>query len=304
MKTLADLSLDIIDRILFALDPLDVARISQTSRFFYGIIYGPLSQQFWRRLYLAQPLDDPRCTVTYLGGRREDIDWKKELQGIVRARTVMQHPDVCRREERSQVLRACIDLVTNVSPIASPDGVGRMSRNVRWLESHLGDGAFLERETWVALSEEEEQLLSRLHSLYGLTRRDLDLKRRRASQAFVYSQRQYTAQRAYGPFMPDGSKRVDWAFVWTLVHAFGMLLVESDCEDDEYLYHCPLSLVFCQSIIPRGLNLNKEDDWAGVEGLWSIRYGFIDHRELIRKSCTLHHAGRSRMASFCPASVQ
>ncbi|KAH0826190.1 hypothetical protein J3R83DRAFT_5622 [Lanmaoa asiatica] len=41
MTTLADLSLELIDRILFALDPLDVACISQTSRFFHEIIYGP-----------------------------------------------------------------------------------------------------------------------------------------------------------------------------------------------------------------------------------------------------------------------
>lgn len=283
MTSLADLTLEIIDRILFALDPLDIACISQTSRFFREVIYGPLNRQFWRGLYLAQPLDDPRRTATHLGSRRDDIDWKGELQRITRARTVLQHPTMCRQEEQCQVLRTCVDLITNLPPISSHDGAGEMSRNVRWIQHLLGDGALLERESWRTLSEEEEQLLSRLHALFGLTRRDIDTERHRASQAFVYSLRHHTAQRAYGPFMPDGSMRVDWVFVWILVHDLGMLLVDMDGEDGESSYVCPLSVLLCQSIIPRGLDLDKEADWACVEGLWSVQYGFIDHREFIRR---------------------
>lgn len=291
MTTLADLSLEIIDCLLFALDPLDIARVSQTSRFFYEIIYGPLNRQFWRGLYLAQPLDDPRKAVTRLGHCRDDIDWKEELQRIVRARTVMNHPAVCRREERCQVLRTCIDLITNISPISSPDGIGKMSRNLRWMQHLIGDGAFLERESWEALSGEEDQLLARLHALYGLTRRDFRSERRRASQAFVYSLRHHTAQRAYGPFMPDGSKRIDWVFISMFALDLGRLLVDTDDKDGE-CYFYPLGLMFSQSIIPRGLNLDKEDDWAGMEGLWSVRYGFIDHREFIRKCCSFFFRSR------------
>ncbi|KAG9307921.1 hypothetical protein JVU11DRAFT_12903, partial [Chiua virens] len=323
--TLVDLSLELIDRILFVLDPLDVASVSQTSRFFHEIIYGPLHQQFWRGLYIAQPLDDPRRAVGRLGTRREDVDWKGELQRIVRARTVLQrwqglyqhaaqHQDpaalLCEREERCQVLQTCIDLITNVLPIPSPDGIGPASRNVGWLRQFIGEdeGGFLERETWIQkgpeepLSEKEkkeEQLLARLHSLYGLTRRDLDSQQRRASQAFVYSLRNHTAARYYGPFFPDADaaeggneggsrqgRRVDWAFMRRVLHDFQMLLLDTmaDEEDEGHLrpnYRSPLSSWFCQSIIPRGLDLDNEQDWAGVEGLWSVRYAFMDHREFI-----------------------
>ena len=289
MTTLADLTLEIIDRILFALDPLDIARVSQTSRSFYEIIYGPLSRQFWRGLYLAQPLDDPRRTVTRFGRPRDDIDWKGELQRIVRARTVIKHPTMCRPEERCQVLRTCIDLITNIPPITSPNGVGEVSRNVRWMQHLIGDGAFLEEESWEGLSEEEEQLLARLHALYGLTRRDIDPERRLASQAFVYSLRHHTAQRDYGPFMPDGSRRIDWSFLLKYLLDLGMLLVDMDDEHGER-YVCPFGLLFSQSIIPRGLVLDKEDDWVGMEGLWSVRYGFMDHREFIRKF-SFHSSG-------------
>ena len=294
MRTLADLSVEIIDNILFALDPLDVARVSQTSHVFFEIIYGPHSQQLWRGLYLAQPLDDPRRTVTHLGHTRDEIDWKGELQRIIRARTVMQCPTVCRREERCQVLRACIDLVANLPPISSLDDTREMARNLWWVTRQLGDGEFLDRDSWEALSEEEEQLLARLHVSYGLTRRDFDPERRRASQAFIYSQRHRTAERAFGPFMPDGRKRVDWSFVWMFVHGFGMLLREAS-EGGDSPYMSPLSLLFSQNYIPQGLNLNKEDDWAGVEGLWTARYAFIDHREFIGK-----HSVLSNLASCSP----
>lgn len=306
MTTLADLSLELIDRILFALDPLDIARISQASRFFHEIIYGPLNRQFWRGLYLAQPLDDPRRTVTRLGSPRDDVDWKEELQRIMRARTVMKRPTVCRREERCQVLRTCIDLITNLPPIPSPDGVGELSYNVLWMQHLLRDAASLDRESWQALSGEEEQLLSRLHALYGLTRRDLDPERRRASQTFVYSLRNHTVQRGYGPFMPDGSMHVDWVFIQTLVHDVGMLLVDTDGEDEESSYFCPLSLLFGQSIIPRGLDIDKEVDWACVEGLWSLKYGFIDHREFIRKFLfsSIRSCGLLTSGILLPISLQ
>lgn len=320
MTVLADLSFEIVECILFALDPLDIAYVSQTSRFFHEMIYGPLAQQFWRGLYLVQPLDDPRRTVTRLGCRRDNVDWKGELQRITRARTVINHPTVCRREEPRQVLRTCIDLLTHVPPLSTPDEawVGEPpSCNVRWMQHLLGDGAFLEYASRRALSEEEAQLLARLHALYGLTRRDFDPVRRRVSQAFVYSHRHHTAQRTYGPFMSDGSIRVDWVFMWALVHDLGMLLMDTDGEDGEEgedLYFCPLSLLFCQSIIPRGLDLDREDDWACVEGLWSVRYGFMDHREFIRKSrrssCVIIWQSRATLADesaslfmsflFCP----
>jgi len=31
------------------------------------------------------------------------------------------------------------------------------------------------------------------------------------------------------------------------------------------------------------MDLAKEYDWAGIEGLWHCSFSFIDHRDLIRK---------------------
>ncbi|KAF9222953.1 hypothetical protein BS17DRAFT_755351 [Gyrodon lividus] len=280
MAAIVQLPLELIERILFTLDPLDVPSVAKSSRFFRSVIYGPNEQPFWRGLYLAQPFDDPRKAVTRLGSPRKDINWRVELQRIIRAKVVAKNLRVCRRDERCRVLQTLLDLVTNVPPLPFRES-DQMSRNVYWVQSLLRDGTFLEHDQWV-LTDEEEQLRARLHTWYGLTRRDGEAEIRQASRAFVYSRRNHTASRAYGPFMPDGSMRVNWIHVRALAHVFGLILIEMEGEEEEIAFEiCPLGLSFCQSIIPLGLNLDEEDDWAGVEGLWRIGYAFVDHREFI-----------------------
>ncbi|KAF9240212.1 hypothetical protein BU15DRAFT_74129 [Melanogaster broomeanus] len=258
MAAIADFPLELIEHILFALDPLDVASFAQTSCFFRDIVYGANEQRFWRGLYLAQPLDDPRRAVTHLGRPRTGINWRAELQRIVRARAVAKNLSVCRRDERCEVLQTLLDLVANVPPLASPEAQ-ELSRNICWVQNLLRDGAVLEHALWTP-ADNEAQLRARLHTC----------------------RRNHTASRAYGPFLPDGSMRVDWAYMRAIAHVVGLRLVEMEDEEEEIAYEmCPLNLAFCQSIIPPGLNLDAEDDWAGVEGLWCIGYAMLDHREFI-----------------------
>ncbi|KIK78769.1 hypothetical protein PAXRUDRAFT_16695 [Paxillus rubicundulus Ve08.2h10] len=287
MPAIVDLPLELIEYIILILDPSDVSYIAQASRLFREIVYGPNEQQFWRSMYLAQPLDDPRKAVTRLGSPRKDINWRVELQRIIQAHAVVTNVSRTgagfRRvesEERCRVMQTLLDLVSNVPPLPFRESE-QMSRNIYWVQNLLRDGSFLECEEWV-LTEEEEQLRARLHTWYGLTQRDGEAESRQASQAYVYSRRHYTASRSYGPFMPDGSMRVNWVHVRALAHVFGLILVELEGEEEEFAFDiCPMGLLFCQSIIPPGLNLDEEDDWADVEGLWRIGYAFVDHREFI-----------------------
>ncbi|KIJ64607.1 hypothetical protein HYDPIDRAFT_28541 [Hydnomerulius pinastri MD-312] len=282
MVAITDLPLELIEHVLLTLDPLDISYVAKTCRFFQGIVYGANDQQFWRALYLVQPFDDPRKAVTYLGIPRADIDWRAELQRIIRARTVVKNLAVCRNEERCRVLQTLFDMVANVPPLPFPES-GQLSRNICWVQNLLRDGTFLYHGEW-DLTEEEEQLRARLHAWYGLTQMDGEAEKRIASQAFVYSHRNSGPSTAYGPFltMPDGSLRVNWLHMRALAHVFALMLVEVEGEEEGIAYDiCPLSLSFCQSIIPSGLNLDEEDDWAGVEGLWHIGYSFLDHREFL-----------------------
>ncbi|KAG1818719.1 uncharacterized protein BJ212DRAFT_1446459 [Suillus subaureus] len=262
---ITDLPLEVLEHILVISDPIDVASTTQVCRLLRGLVYSAGDEHFWRALYLAQPFDDPREAVTYLGKRRTDIKWREELQRIIRARTVVNDVTVCRPDERCQVLRTLLDMVTNVPPLPSSESEPT-SRNVLWMQALLQDGAFLDLESH---SHEEEQLRARLHTWFGLTDIDALPTKRVVSRAYVYSQRNYQSSNSFGPFMQDGSGVVNWVHMQKLAHVFASAL------------GCSLSLTFCQAVIPPSLNMNRETDWAGVEGLWHISYCFMDHRELL-----------------------
>lgn len=274
---ITDLPHEVVEHILVISDPIDVARAAQVCKFIRGIVYPVGDEHFWRALYLAQPFDDPRKAVTFLGNRRTDIKWREELQRIIRARTVINDVTVCRPDERCQVLRTLLDMVTNVPPLPFPESEPT-SRNVLWMQMHLQDGTFLDLESH---SHEEEQLRAHLHAWFGLTDIDGLPAKRVASRAYVYNQRNYQPSNLFGPFMRDGSGTVDWVNMQRIAHVFARALVEREEEEEPAFEVCSLSLTFCQAVIPPSLNLNRETDWAGVEGLWRISYCFMDHRELL-----------------------
>lgn len=274
---ITDLPLEVLEHILVISDPIDVASTAQVCRLFRGLVYPVGDDHFWRALYLAQPFDDPRKAVTHLGNRRNDIKWREELQRIIRARTIVNDVTVCRPDERCQVLRTLLDMVMNIPPLPFPESEPT-SRNVLWMQNLLQDGAFLDMESH---SHEEEQLRARLHTWFGLTDKDALASKRVVSRAYVYSQRNYVSSNSFGPFMRDGSGVVDWVHMQKLAHVFASALVEKDEDEGLGFEICSLSLTFCQAYIPPGLDLNRETDWAGVEGLWRISYCFMDHRELL-----------------------
>ncbi|KAI6139376.1 hypothetical protein BKA82DRAFT_141212 [Pisolithus tinctorius] len=305
MACVVDLPLELLEHILYMLDPLDVSRIAQSNRFFRKIVYlTPNYQRFWRGLYLALPLDDPRDTVTYLGNprlRRGTSAMGRELQRIIRARTIVRNPQLSRKGEWKEVLTTLLELATTLPPVPFAESECT-SRNVAWVQRLLQDGAFLDIESTTD-DQDESQMLARLHTWVGLTQRDVTRPRARvASRAFVYDLRNFRSENLFGPFMLDGTMRVDWKCMWALAHVYGMKWIEMEKEEtgdysdrdvdmdmNNEWYSCPLSLPFCQSVIPPGMNLDTELDWAGVEGLWYLGYSFLDHREFLSKDFILFY---------------
>ena len=279
---ITDLPLEVLERVLLMSDPLDVAYTAQTCRHFRGLIYTTDDERFWRALYLSGPFDDPRKAVTYLGSRRSGINWREELQRIIRARTVVDNVSACRSDERCQVLRTLLDMITNIPPLPFPESEPT-SRNLLWVQALLQDGKFLDLESQ---THEEEQLRARLHTWFGLTDTDGSAAKRADSRAYVYSQRNYQSSNNFGPYLRDGSGIVNWKHMQKLAHVLACNFAEREEEEDVFEIHS-LGLVFCQAVIPPGLDLNCESDWAGVEGLWRIFYCFMDHRELLSKTSTL-----------------
>jgi len=282
---ITDLPLELLEHILVICDPLDVAVASQVSRHFRDLIYGGTDDHFWRALYLAQAFDDPRYSISYLGKTRTRVKWREELQRIIRARTVVKNIAVCRPDERITTIKNLLDFVSYLPPIPSAESEHH-SRNTLWLKELLRDGEFLTHQQW-ELAEEELQLRYKLHFWLGLTKRDGDTSAKVDSRAFVYSFRNYRERNGWGPFRTDSSGLLNWRHLWAIEHTMALFLVGADEAteateiEDVSIEPCPLSLGFCQSIIPNGMNIAQEHDWAGVEGLWRVAYCFIDHQDLL-----------------------
>jgi hypothetical protein len=273
---------EILDEILFILDPLDVASFAQTCKKYYNFVYRSEDNHLWRGLYLAQPLDDPRCSLTPCLHRipPKDIDWKASLQAFIRARTVLADPSKCRPGERETIFRTLIKVLRGANPASSFYEETR-SENLVWLDTVLRNGVFLTGEL-PGSTETELQLRAYLLVHLGLTPNDATSASKASARAFVYDMRNYHYDNDFGPYMSDGSGRVNWVHVYAIHRTIAMHLV--DLQEDE-LFACPIpiSMPYCQSIIPSGLDLPKERDWAGIEGSWHCAFSFVDHRELLRK---------------------
>ncbi|PIL22716.1 hypothetical protein GSI_15409 [Ganoderma sinense ZZ0214-1] len=279
MADIDQLPIEVLEQIILFLDPIDVAKFSQTHSAYYNLIHHAEDEHLWRELYLQQPFDDPRKCYTPLGRTFDVIHWKSQLQRIIRARTVLTNLSACHPDERGTVLQTLVDMVCTVIPITHPDD-NEISMNHVWVTAMLRASSLLEHDGW-ELSPEEHQLRAQLHTYFGLTPADFQPSKRTESRAFVYAMRHYKYDNDFGPFFMDGSGRVNWHHVQTIHHIMSMHIVPTTEETQSAEYNLfPMSMPWTQSILPDG-NLDKERDWAGVTGRWRCSFCFCDHRELL-----------------------
>jgi hypothetical protein len=219
---LVDLPTEIIVEIILFSDPRDVASISQSSKLLNSIIYGASDDHLWRSMYLSLGLEDPRACVNLSGEPRGQVDWKRELKGIVRAQTVLEKGLIpSSDDERCDVLRSLLALVIwnpvrrkkYIDQPVSEDNDGPDTAYIQPLSSNLtfltnlvdrAYGYFIDEKTitWTPM-ETETQLRARLHTYFGLTQRDKsDPKLRVASRGQVYSLRNYEWENEFGPYIP------------------------------------------------------------------------------------------------------
>ncbi|KAI9464950.1 hypothetical protein BJY52DRAFT_1202512 [Lactarius psammicola] len=280
--TLASIPQEVIERVLAFLDPLYVASFSQTSRQYNNLVYHSGDNHLWRELYLAQPFDDPRLALTPRLERIpvECIDWKGSLQAIIRARTVLNDPSKCRPGERETILRILIAMLRGAAP--APSFCEKtLSENLVWLVAKLRDGALL-NDGSLPSTPTEAQLRAYLLVHLGLTPSDARSVDKAAARAFVYDLRNYCFEGSFGPYLPDGSGRVNWVHLHAIHRAVAIHLVDLR-ETEQFVFPLiPMSMPYCQSIIPPGLDIKKVYDWAGIEGLWHCSFCFVDHRELLQ----------------------
>jgi hypothetical protein len=95
--------------------------------------------------------------------------------------------------------------------------------------------------------------------------------------------RNYQPENEYGPFLPDGS--VNWVHLCAIRHVISAHLVDIDDDIDEEIDNRNLltSLAFTHICLPQNVDLDLEQDWAGITGTWTVAFCFCDHRELLRE---------------------
>ncbi|KAF8625986.1 hypothetical protein AX17_006710 [Amanita inopinata Kibby_2008] len=313
MTHILKLPLELIERVLVHLDPIDVSRLAQTCRLAHSVVYDSGDDTLWRSLYLAQPLDDPRRCVWYNGQpKTEPIDWKAEVQRVVRAWTVVESVAHHRRHGRvgwrgmrdgeyGEVLRTLVDIVSCVTLLRERKSIEDVSESLLWAAAVLRLG-FLDVDPasafGVRLTREERQLRARLHVMFGVTRRDLRKRARVRSRAYVYDLRRYRWDNDFGPF--DETGRVDWEHVRMLQHVVAMHVLgpvveaeyqaEGEEEEEEggedrigaYEYALfGMSMPYTQ-IVASEEEAEARGDWAGVAGLWNVSYCFCEYGDLMR----------------------
>ncbi len=221
-----DLPREIIEEILVRCDPWDVAQAAQTCWGLYSIICCADDSTLWRGLYLAQPLDDPRLTVSHYGRpRTRPIDWKRELQRIIRAGIVVNSSnpiDFLRPGELRAVLETLLDVVCNAAPKRTEES-DEVSANLLWVAAMFSQGV---PRTYSRCDYVSRRASVRRTIAHLLWRPRMQMHGHRAS---CNPARMCTACAiivplpSYGPFTEKGL--VNWIHMQALHHIMSMHLI-------------------------------------------------------------------------------
>ena len=231
-----------------------------------------------------QEIDDPRESVGQDGKQRPNIDWRKYLQRIIRARTILEDPSRMQPQELERILETLIMLVCYVKPYTKTwFSWSWSSKNLKWVDEGLQRG-LLDHIQVSELPGPLRQSVAKLHTYFGLTNTDAKRSTLSESRAFVYLLRNYFPENQYGPFMPDGT--VNWVHLRAIRHVISAQRLNKMHKNayegiDDIPF--PMSLAFTQIRLPQDEDLDRERDWAGITGTWAIGFCFCDHRKLLRK---------------------
>ncbi|KAI1365646.1 hypothetical protein F5Y08DRAFT_169289 [Xylaria arbuscula] len=245
MPLLTDLPPEILYHILGYVDPHDLAWIPRTCKTLYHAVTANTS--LFKQVYLRH-LDAPS------GG---PIDWERSLKRLVQLRQLCERSDADdKKDELDFVHQTVVELLKNASA-ASADGARLgsatnicQSRNADILtdifSAESNQEAFLCRSFiyeraraefhardiryWHGPPKPDHQKSAHLHCLYGVPLLFAYPSARRRTRtnlmhpfacSKVYDLRQYTEQSKWGPFMSDGTMRVDWEKVEAILLVLG-----------------------------------------------------------------------------------
>ncbi|PVI02811.1 hypothetical protein DM02DRAFT_612616 [Periconia macrospinosa] len=297
MTELLDLCYDVLIRILEEVDAGDLASCAQTSWSFYRFIQN--NARLFKHHYLKN-FDDPRRKAA-----DAEPEWILELQKVVRLQKVMESGNLDVKSENFAFVHEMTESLISTASLEN-----NQSRNVAELSRLItipgNTDAFLSKSSLyarggtstqkAASTEEQRQLSAKLHCYYGIP--DTPAGRRTLSthpyaRSRVYDLRHYTTQNGWGPYLSDGSMRVDWEMIEALMvdvaYNSGMccrrLLTRFRLpwsEPFEGIVHEPNANEPKHPLgIPKQIDapLDSRDPY-GVSGIWSRIVCFLDYTDL------------------------
>ncbi|KAI1163328.1 hypothetical protein F5B18DRAFT_672310 [Nemania serpens] len=308
MLLLTDLPPEILYHILGYVDPQDLAWIPHTCKRLYYAIAD--NTALCKRVYLRH-LDAPP---------QGSVDWERSLKDLVRLEDLCRRDNVDdKKDELDFVHRAVTGLLKSASTDGTWPGVTvnvPQSRNADFLTRFFGSdsnqSAFLCRSFiyeraraefrsrdvtyWDGPPKPAHQKSAHLHCLYGVPRLQaysstLPRDRQNLMHPFacskVYDLRQYTEKSKWGPFMSDGTMRVDWEKVEAVMIVLGAnmkYLNEQSMRMCKNFCCVPFAGTWPYSWKPRHVAPEMEaseqlDDPYGVNGFWLRVVCFLDYSD-------------------------
>ncbi|KIX07303.1 uncharacterized protein Z518_01956 [Rhinocladiella mackenziei CBS 650.93] len=307
MAQLVDLALEVLHNIFQNVEPVDLSSLSKTCRHFNKLIQS--DELLWKHHYLGQfgsPLQD------------EALSWRDRLTGLINVEKILESEDEdVKAESFDEVLTHAAKVDYRTSPettqiarflarFAEPSNI-----NAFLCKSSLSARAW--PGTWIAAPTESlRQLSAQLHVLGGMnlespwpSPHELTCPHipdasgnvhpqpvrhlHPYARSRVYDLRRYTLANLWGPFMDDGSQRIDWEKVQAIMidiaynHRMvkqGIILRPWDepfqgIATGSFESH-PLSGPLEQ---PRNPGLDALDPY-GVTGTWMRIVCFLDYHDL------------------------
>ncbi|EJD55241.1 hypothetical protein AURDEDRAFT_179023 [Auricularia subglabra TFB-10046 SS5] len=268
---------------------LDLAHLALVNHGFHKLIYESTDKHVWRMVFLSV-FDHPRHALPHIAtefpgrsGTDEPeylYDWRAALMRRMRAAGVMRRflaPETTIRE-REEALETLVDIVLTAVPFsdAFPE-----SRNTIFAETLLDDHPIPELPDWRPTTPEELTLKAWLRAFGPRMPAHADphnkSMERLLARAYVYDMRNYTRKTLWGPYTP--SKHVSWLHVDAIAQVVLHNVKEHHLDEEDSMP--PLGFHNVRRFSAKDYHKRRDEDWAGVEGVWTRVVCFMDYRDLM-----------------------
>ena len=275
-----------------ALEPGSLASLAQTNSSLRCLICQPEDQHLWRNVYL-ETFDDPRYALSLYNGtsfEAQTFDWKTHAQRIFRAAFRLRKAELSDKEIDYYFDEDASEAFLLVAHLARPcdsDVDMEPSKNEVWLNETLR-GMVLPPPTNQAFARLNllACFLSTVHSsTLPWAAVGSPLPSRLPSRAFLYDLANYTEESGYGPWLPDGTMRVNWQHLWHAINVVRHNIQERSAWNiapgNKFTNFCANSAYTGDGLLPeREVKAPMMNDWAGVSGLYTRAICFMDYRDL------------------------